>query len=722
MRLLEFIVLTEDRIAFVRQQAKKLGNVFLWHWKQNTPGVHNADYVMELFDAYPQLNDNDGRYPLNPDPVAWGNALIDAFVRFDPTEDKRYVQWIAQIYKRGNLFPEDFYKIHDYLTKFERVKRQLPVEQRDIRGFANLADLYTAIQQLEGVPTAGEIDRTLDRAMHEQAEIVFNDSEYKILIPKTEEASCYFGKNTQWCTAATSSLNYFDSYNQRGPLFIILHKPTNTRWQFQFETNSFMDANDRPINLDKFIAEHPKVDEVFGERWRKFLLATVDDYYVIETDGMLAATKHLGLKPQFDILIQHHVLKVNRHIPAATAAKIMNVESSHDYLHVVGDQTELADIGVFWDKETQDYDTFENLAQDYLKVGDLMWKSIDAGPIGHFLELHNELLGPVVFVEAHAMRYTGIEANIEGPEGAPEPEYYRAITALLANPKFGIERIAIGSSFQLDQMPFDLIKEVLEEKPQLGTPQLLYHIYGSSDVTKMAIETYLENNDVSVEVGWVGDYLIVEKFPDLDGVIASYGNDTLKYALKIAVGEENFDMWDSDVDSSTKRDLLKSLSPERLAAFSRYLSATYADDIEQEELDVTDINDILMLLDIVDDSDIDVAFSSAVATGAEAGAMDDATQQMHAVLNKNPFLFHVEEGNLVNGNIQYDTEVVIAVPFDRALGACTEEETAAISNDNWLSYLDAELKLDEPRYGFSGYDDAAATERFSELIYDIVRG
>ena len=44
---------------------------------------------------------------------------------------------------------------------------------------------------------------------------------------KDQEASCYIGQGTRWCTAASKSTNYFSEYNANGPLLVInFKKPT----------------------------------------------------------------------------------------------------------------------------------------------------------------------------------------------------------------------------------------------------------------------------------------------------------------------------------------------------------------------------------------------------------------------------------------------------------------------------------------------------------------
>ena len=65
-----------------------------------------------------------------------------------------------------------------------------------------------------------------------------------IIVPHTEEASCYYGKGTQWCTAANNGNNMFEYYNDNGNLYININKLTHEKYQFHFETDSFMDETD----------------------------------------------------------------------------------------------------------------------------------------------------------------------------------------------------------------------------------------------------------------------------------------------------------------------------------------------------------------------------------------------------------------------------------------------------------------------------------------------
>ena len=156
-----------------------------------------------------------------------------------------FVKWILKLYSNGSWKPGDSYETRDLLTKFIKYKSKLPIEKRDINRYISIHDLYSIIQTLEneGVKTQSDVKR-------EGTEVVYEDSEWKIVIPHTEEASCIYGAHTRWCTAGRER-NMFDYYNKEGLLYININKVTGDKYQFHFESDSFMDAEDKVIFLKK---------------------------------------------------------------------------------------------------------------------------------------------------------------------------------------------------------------------------------------------------------------------------------------------------------------------------------------------------------------------------------------------------------------------------------------------------------------------------------------
>ena len=191
--------------------------------------------------------------------------VFNAAVAADPTSYNQwkivkvgnFVKWILKLYTNGSWKVGDSYETMDLLTKFIKYKSKLPIEKRDINRYNSVSELYSLIQTLEGQGVKSQTD-----VKREGAEVVYEDSEWKIVIPLTEEASCIYGANTKWCTAGRES-NMFDYYNKQGPLYININKITGDKYQFHFESDSFMDAEDddispKEIGLSKGAIEYYK--------------------------------------------------------------------------------------------------------------------------------------------------------------------------------------------------------------------------------------------------------------------------------------------------------------------------------------------------------------------------------------------------------------------------------------------------------------------------------
>ena len=183
--------------------------------------------------------------------IHWG--IFNAAVAADPTSYNQgkivkvgnFVKWILKLYQNNVWKSGDSYETKDLLSKFIKYKSKLPIEKRDINRFNSISELYSLIQTLEneGVKSQKDVKR-------EGVDVVYEDSEWIIVIPHTEEASCIYGAQTRWCTAGKKN-NMFDYYNKQGLLYININKVTGDKYQFHFESSSFMDAEDEEISLKK---------------------------------------------------------------------------------------------------------------------------------------------------------------------------------------------------------------------------------------------------------------------------------------------------------------------------------------------------------------------------------------------------------------------------------------------------------------------------------------
>ena len=174
--------------------------------------------------------------------------IISADPTYNPQKPQKmgkFGKWLLGIYLKDNLKTEDLYKATDYLSYF--VKFNGKIQQKDIMKYKSLPELYSVVEPFISNPDQAATKSEEVRKIKEGAEKVYEDAKWMVIVPHTQEASCYYGKGTQWCTAATGSQNYFDYYNKKGLLYINILKGTDTKYQFHFETNSFMDATDTSI-------------------------------------------------------------------------------------------------------------------------------------------------------------------------------------------------------------------------------------------------------------------------------------------------------------------------------------------------------------------------------------------------------------------------------------------------------------------------------------------
>ena len=92
----------------------------------------------------------------------------------------------------------------------------------------------------------------------EGADVIVKGPDAVILKLKTEEAACHYGRQTRWCTASTDANNMFNEYSNRGPLYVAMCSD-GRKYQFHFETASFMDEDDEKVNMQELKIRYPTI-------------------------------------------------------------------------------------------------------------------------------------------------------------------------------------------------------------------------------------------------------------------------------------------------------------------------------------------------------------------------------------------------------------------------------------------------------------------------------
>lgn len=134
----------------------------------------------------------------------------------------KYLLWAGKaldILKGSGNFDENLMKLKNYLDIFDKISSNLT--KTDLNSYNSLDELVSEIEKYKSKP----------RRKYKQVEggnVVYENDRFFLINPLTQEASCYYGKGTKWCTASETN-NQFQKYNDDGKLFYLLDKtlPTN---------------------------------------------------------------------------------------------------------------------------------------------------------------------------------------------------------------------------------------------------------------------------------------------------------------------------------------------------------------------------------------------------------------------------------------------------------------------------------------------------------------
>lgn len=169
----------------------------------------------------------------------------------DPTPNKKYTQWMARQFggPSATTTLEDVTStLSDYVHKFHKLnqKRRLQPPLNDINRYR---DVYHLMDVLDDIPDE-------EQEATGQAKKAYQDSDVSVVIPLDQEAACKYGRQTRWCTAAVHGTNYFNEYNDKGPLYILLpQKPIHKdeKYQLHFPTGQYMDEKDHSVELSQLL-------------------------------------------------------------------------------------------------------------------------------------------------------------------------------------------------------------------------------------------------------------------------------------------------------------------------------------------------------------------------------------------------------------------------------------------------------------------------------------
>ena len=267
----------------------------------------------------------------------------------------------------------------------------------------------------------------------------------------------------------------------------------------------------------------------------------------------------------------------------------------------------------------------------------------------------------------------------------------------IENPSYDLQKITISNSLGAYRYIRNKDKKIIEF------------------VEEKALNIYMADN-TPIYVDKENKKVVTAAYDDLQDIAKELGFDTLKYIAKSYEGYGDYqDFSTSDYDTERVADLVER---KYIEAFRKYL---YSADLENGNMD-EDEYDSKTFSEMIEDSDeLSSAIQSAAYTGVETGSYNEMYDSIRKWLIDSPFEeLSEEQKKKYNVKGQY----ALIFTFNRLSKSIIEyydeDDNDTFDFDNYMNDSfkdDFDLSdIDEPRYGWSGFDDEAAIERFEEEI------
>lgn len=242
-------------------------------------------FQIVLADPTIRLNgSNSAESLMHPDSKVkvgeYSEWLIKQFLNLKLTFDGGLLFNNRRFLMRRIRFLEDLYKVKEDLTKFHRFKNRLTKDNRDINKLTieGLEFLMSEYSLEKTKASAEEKDAAKSSYSYPGSKIVFKGIDWTVvkiseLTELAKDAACFFGGydlkpiqgETSWCTSSPGTYNRYNYHAEKGPLYVVLPNQCDkfgkktglpsVRYQFHFQTNQFMDANDKQIALVDFLED-----------------------------------------------------------------------------------------------------------------------------------------------------------------------------------------------------------------------------------------------------------------------------------------------------------------------------------------------------------------------------------------------------------------------------------------------------------------------------------
>lgn len=721
--------------------------------------------------------------PIN-DPVSAGKAartaiaIIQYVLHHDPDPKKSFSTWMMTRFCAKQFNLEDAPRVTDALNQYAEAKKQnLIPRSHDLGTVKSLDDLYDMVNQFRAESGNEIVNRAYEATMYQQADVLIDSADYKMISPKTQEAAQWFGRHTEWCTAWGGQHSrhptrncLYSQYANQGRLYIIQRKSDGTLWQFHRESNSYMDANDRSINIGEFSQENPEIAHWFAEADAKDMGQNVGEITLTEHavmklydngDGRIFSRSGIGLGSRSaDFSIDYdednciqafHVgyneqpnLRENGDLVAFLNSRfnIDNTPMSQLPDLIALDITYKKGVGFGRPRDLGEK-MWSAPASD--GQGDMTWIKISETEFRLYCDMPPEELEDNSLWAKTRIR-TRKNANGEIVPETLVINWEAAIRDGTADIDMAGPFIAVVPMLNLpadiyydaDTSRFHPLRDhddntpgyrdLVTRYPNVETIKKSLAVNGMTKLLRDRIQGVMANtiSGAAKPADMIDreDSFSIYLFDDVAAAVGEIGDDTAKYVMNVLEGGGEYQDYESASDSQ-REELWDTLKPAQQNAIVEWIFNEHpeVDRDDYSDHDFSNSSDFIELYDEAGQPDeLDAAFDRGVETGYRHGAEEDMSKAMDAGVKSSGLLFWDDEEKAYTKNeYQHDTKCAYFVTYASIIDWFDENDTDDEINSN-LNHLPNELEwkveVSQPYYGFSGYSESSAAEDFLEALWE----
>jgi len=130
---------------------------------------------------------------------------------FHKRTNYKYLKWVFDQFNQNPDYT--FEEISNFAERFDKLSKNLV--KKDIYQYKDLTELLDIFKFYGSTKEEKKAGK----------KVIFEDDNFLVVRPLTQDSSCYYGANTKWCTSSTKEgKNKFDQYSSTGKLYYIISK------------------------------------------------------------------------------------------------------------------------------------------------------------------------------------------------------------------------------------------------------------------------------------------------------------------------------------------------------------------------------------------------------------------------------------------------------------------------------------------------------------------